>query len=121
MIAIGLLALSVASCQKHKKKDLNEWQSSAPTYYVNNGNGYSQGGVSPFWVFYAYSLGRNGSIMSSPTYAYRHANGSFYTSRSGSKPTVASNGAKSITRSSASTRTSVSRGGFGASGRSVSA
>ena len=115
IVAISLLALSLSACHRKKDskyQDWNSYQSSTPNYYVNDGNGYQHGGVSPIWIYWAYHMGQNGSIQSSPGYVYRtygtNGHGGTYKSTSfGSRTSIPRGG--------------ISRGGFGSSGSHVSA
>ncbi len=109
IVAIGLLALSVAACHKkrnHLHTTLTQYRQN-PNYYVNDGNGYHQGGVSPFWVYWAYQMGRGNRVVYSPGYVYRSSYGGYHNTEFG--------------RSSSISRGSVSRGGFGQSGGHVGA
>lgn len=112
IVTIGLLALSIASCH-HKRKDSkyqdwNDYQSNG-NYYINDGTGYYHGGVSPIWIYWAYTLGRNNSLMYEPGYVYRSYGryGGYHTTEFGSRSSIS--------------RSSVSRGGFGTSAHHVSA
>jgi len=124
MLAIGLVALSVVSCHKDKNKrqELSDWENRSPNYYVNDGNGYNQGGVSPFWIFWAYQMGRNGSMTYVPTYAYRHYSGIYYTSSAGKRTSVTTSKMSSMSKSGISSvsRGNVARGGFGSTSKSTS-
>ena len=118
LIAFGLVVLSLASCHRDRKQQLSDWENRAPNYYVNDGYGYNQGGISPFWIFWAYQMGRNGSMMYVPTYAYRHYGGYYYTSYSGGsgRTSLSSTKMATIQKSgfgTSATRGSVSRGGLG--------
>lgn len=87
IVAIGLLTLSISACNHRRQsthRPLNDWDNQ-PNYYVNNNGSdyYNQGGgISPFWVWYAYSMGsRNGNtyVMNSPGIMYRgHGNKSSF-------------------------------------------
>jgi len=118
-VVIGLLALSVASCTSSKKRqDLEDYQTNA-NYYVDNGAGYNHGGISPFWVYWAYNMGLNGRAYSSPVYIHQSygRNGTYHASSMGSTQRISSRG---ISSKGAISHSSVSRGGFGQSGRSIS-
>ena len=109
LVAIGLLALSIASCHRHREKRRPDWNdyNTNPNYYIDNGNGYyTHGGISPFWIWYAYHLGASGSVYSSPGVVYRSYSGGYVSSYGGLRTSIA--------------RSSVSRGGFGFSGSHAS-
>ena len=117
IITIGLLALSIASCHKEKKQSNNDWNQ-GPNYYVNDGTGYHQGGISPFWVFYYYHMMGNRMVYE-PSYLYRSPGryGAYHSTTLGSKSTISRS---SMSRGSMS-RSNVSRGGFGHSSSHVGA
>ena len=103
-VAIGLLAISIASCHKDhikRHKDLKTYQNN-PNYYINDGYGYHQGGISPFWVYWAYRMGQNNRVTSEPGYVYSSRSGVYYSTEFGSHSSMS--------------RGSVARGGFGHSG-----
>jgi len=102
IVTIGLLAISIAACNEHKKK-YEDWNSSQSNsnYYVNDGTGYHQGGVSPFLVYWLYSMGANDALRSTPGYVYRSSGGEYTSSFNGSRMSVSGR--------------SVARGGFGSS------
>lgn len=104
IVAIGLLAISVASCHKNHAKrhrDLQVYRNN-PTYYINDGRGYHQGGISPFWVYWAYRMGQDNRVTSSPGYVYSSRGGGYHSTEFGSHSSIS--------------RGSVGRGGFGTSG-----
>jgi hypothetical protein len=113
VISIGLLALSIAACtsnEKRKRKAVDEF--GQPIYYVDNGNGYNRGGVSPMWIYWMYSMGSNNRIMSNPTYVGRSygRNGTYHATSFGKRTTLTRS---SFSKSSSGMRSSISRGGFG--------
>ena len=118
IVTIGLLALSVASCTSSRNRQkLDDYQEN-PDYYIDNGSGYNQGGVSPFWVYWAYNMGSGGRYTSYPVYIHQSygRNGTYHASSQGSTSRISS---RSVSRGGIS-RASVSRGGFGSSGHSSS-
>jgi len=108
-IAIGLLTLSIAACHRHRERRHETWDqyNNNPNYYVNDGNGYHHGGISPFWIYWAYRMGQGNRIYSSPGYVYRGYSGGYHSTEFG--------------HSTGISRGSVSRGGFGFSGSHASA
>jgi len=119
VITIGLLALSIAACTSHEKKQrqtVNE--QGQPVYYVDNGQGYQHGGISPFWIFYAYHMGSMGRVSSYPTYVHRSSgrNGSYHMTSNGQRSTFSRS--TSVSRSGIA-KSGISRGGFGSSGHSA--
>src|SRR5271170_7877829 len=116
IVTIGLLALSIAACHRKKESKYQSWDQfqnsqNTPNYYINDGTGYHQGGISLIWIYWAYVMGSNNSIRYEPGYIYRsygrYGTGSYHTTEFGSRSTIA--------------RSSVSRGGFGGSSSHVSA
>ena len=110
-VAIGLVALSVASCTHSRNRQrLDDYQNN-PNYYIDNGGGYSHGGVSPFWVYWAYSMGNGGRYQSTPVYIHQSygRNGTYHASTMGRTSRM------SASRGTIS-RGSITRGGFGHSG-----
>ena len=115
-IAIGLLALSISAChKKEQRKDVDTWNQ--PATYVNDGNGYHNNGISPFWIFYAYHLGQNNHLSYQPSYGYRSRNGVYHTSSFGQ--TYSSRSGEGFGSHTTAGR-ATSRGGFGHSGSSHS-
>lgn len=102
IVTIGLLAISLAACHKHKKK-LDDWDSaqSNSNYYVNDGTGFHQGGISPIWIYWLYSMNSRNNLQSTPGYVYRSSRGEYTSSFNGSRTLVSGR--------------SVARGGFGSS------
>lgn len=117
-VAIGLLALSIASCHKEEKRPENQWDPQTPQYYIDDGNGYQRGGVSPFMVLWLLSMSR-GRAVYQPAYAYQTYNGGYRSSINGSRSTISGRTFNSM-KSSSSGRSMISRGGFGSSGRAHS-
>jgi len=112
-ISIGLLALSIAACTSNEKRQRQNVVGQ-PNYYVDNGQGYQRGGVSPMWIFWAYHMGSMGRVSSYPTYVHQSygRNGSYHMASNGRRTT--------FSKSTPISRSSVSRGGFGSSGHSAS-
>ena len=120
IVSIGLLALSLSACHKHRVKvyqDWNDYQNN-PTYYVNDGYGYHNGGVSPFWIYWAYQMGSNNRIYASPGYVYRSYNGGYVSTYGGSRTAMSSRSFRSS--GGLSSHSTISRGGFGSSGSHAS-
>lgn len=104
IISIGLLALSIAACHKKHKSNYNQWNQSDSTntqYYIDDGTGYHQGGISPVWIYWMLLRQSNGGYSSSPGYVYR---------------SYGSRGTGSFHNTEFGVRTTISRGGFGHSG-----
>ena len=117
-VAIGLLALSIASCHKEEKRHENQWDPQTPQYYIDDGNGYQRGGISPFMVFWLLSMNR-GRAVYQPAYAYQTYGGGYRSSVNGSRSILSGRSFSSM-KSSATGRSMVSRGGFGSSASSHS-
>jgi len=120
-ITIGLLATSIASCSgpKHNHPVIGadgNWMDSDTSnnvVYVDDGYGYSpihyhHMYYHPIFVSYGYGY-HNGHISNHTSVVYRTSNGS-YNATSGGR----------VGHVSSSHSASISRGGFGSSGHSVS-
>lgn len=117
IVGIGLLALSIASCQhkkKHHFRDITQYQNN-PNYYIDNGDGYQQcDGGYPFYFYNYYAFNGYGGIYPHPGFVYRTYGGRSSYAGSGSR----SGGFRSSFggRTTSVSHSSVSRGGFGSSG-----
>lgn len=119
IVAIGLLAVSLASCHNRKKSNhraMNDWQDQQNNSFVSTDGGNNYNGVNnniPF--LYYYMIMRNGNGYSyGPAASYRTRNTFVNSSGGKSYSTKSSSG-----RSFGSSR-GISRGGFGSSSHSVS-
>jgi hypothetical protein len=129
LVSIGLLALSVASCNngapKQKHPRYNSDSLAACNYYIREGevqNYYMGVNDYPMWIYMDYYYSPQFGYVSRPGVVYNAYVGGVRTSRVGTHMT---SGRTSFVRSSSSrsfsvSRSAVSRGGFGGHASSAS-